>query len=70
MKSTKYQLLEADYESLKRQLKQYRDMIEQLRKENEDYTKTLTRIKDTKVDSIIYQCWAEIVLHTHGKLKS
>jgi predicted patatin/cPLA2 family phospholipase len=62
--------LEDDYKSLQRYLKQHKEIIDQLRKENDDYIKTLTRIKDSKVNSIIYQCWAEIVLHTHGKLKS
>lgn len=36
MKSEKYQLLEHDFKSLQRKLKMYREMIEQLRKENKD----------------------------------
>jgi hypothetical protein len=36
MKSTKYQLLESDYKSLQRDSKMYREMIEQLRKENKE----------------------------------
>ncbi|WP_394139602.1 hypothetical protein [Cytobacillus oceanisediminis] len=34
MKSTKHQLLEADFKSLQRDLKMHKEMIEQLRKEN------------------------------------
>lgn len=35
MKSTKYQLLKADFEFACKELKQYREMIDQLRKEKE-----------------------------------
>lgn len=33
MKSTKYQLLKADYDFVCKELKRYKEMIEQLRKE-------------------------------------
>lgn len=36
MKSTKFQLLEDDFNSLQRDLKMYLEMIEQLRSENKD----------------------------------
>ncbi|WP_078548676.1 hypothetical protein [Litchfieldia alkalitelluris] len=41
MKSTKYQLLKGDYDFVCRELKQRREMIEELRKENEVYRKAL-----------------------------
>jgi hypothetical protein len=36
MDSTKYQLLKGDFDSLQRDLKMYREMIEKLRNENKD----------------------------------
>lgn len=44
MKSTKYQLLEDDFNSAIRDLKMYREVIEELREENKRYKKALELI--------------------------
>lgn len=41
MKSTKFKLLEDDYDFVCRQLKEYKQMIEQLRKENKQLVSTV-----------------------------
>lgn len=41
MKETKFKLLKDDYDFVCRQLKEYKQMIEQLRKENEQLTSTV-----------------------------
>jgi predicted patatin/cPLA2 family phospholipase len=55
-------LLLCEYEALQRDLRQHRDIIEQLRKENEAYRKVLERISIINTHKAMYQVWADNVL--------
>lgn len=52
MKSTKYQLLESEYDFVRNQLKQYREIIEQLREDN-----VIGRLATVQNKETVYVVW-------------
>lgn len=70
MKSTKYQVLKSDFDFATKQLKQYKEIIDQQKQELEAYKSVLIKIVKVRTHPAMYKCWAEEALRIQAADKT